>query len=306
MIRVLLLIGIVGMFSACQAHKTFFKPTTVVGKELPQETSYRLKVENFSTFNEIALHRLERIKSLNLTGLSVVEVTQVLQKLPNPEALNVLILDSMQGNQLPNGILLAKNLSQLSLNANPALDLNKAFKIIIKLPLTFLNLQHNRLTTLPDDIQYLKNLKDLNLSHNRVTTNAAYDLLRELPRLTSLWVHHNQLVEVPQSLTKLVQLRNLYIEHNFLTTFPTEIQQLQRLWVLHAGHNRFKELPVALADMPGLKLLHINNNEIASIPNRFDHKKLSILGLIMDNNSLSGKDEQRWRKNFRKFFILSM
>lgn len=305
MIKVLLGIIILFFCMSCGVHKTYYQPIVKTGTVLPEEHIYRLQVTNVQSFSIINDAKLQHLRSLDLSGLATSDISLIIKGLPKPLELRVLILDSIKGTQLPLEVQSLTNLMHLSLIANPSLDIEKALDIVQNLPIKFLNLQHNQLSKVPEKMVHFQNLEDLNLSHNSIIASGSYRNLINLPKLHSLWVNYNMLQRIPTALLELTQLRALYIEHNELTTIPKKIQRMKRLWILHAGHNKFTEMPIALADMPGLILLHINNNTISKISDRFMHKKLSILGLIMDHNSLSEQDTSRWRKEFRKFFILS-
>lgn len=305
MIRLLiLLLGL--MIAGCTPYKTFYKETIVASDRIPSNDVYRLVINGNQTVDLTNLSSLDKLASLQLRALSPEKVDDLLSQLPYPEKLKVLILDSLNLTTLPKNILLFTNLNHISLNHNPNLNLDSAFKYLEELPIEFLNLQHNQLTELPESIVLLQRLKDLNLSYNSVTSPETYERLAQLPRLNSLWLTHNQLAVLPKTIGELSQLRNLYIEHNQLTEIPSEISEMKRVWVVHTGHNLFTELPASFATMPSLFLLHSNNCAIAAIPEIYNTKESGVLGLILDNNKLSDTDKLLWKKKLDHFFLISL
>lgn len=290
----------------CKTYKTFYQKTENADTIYHNNNIYRIKVKRLTQFLNIDAQQLQKLASLNISKLNSEALDSLFKLIPQPDKLRVLIIDSLPTpSTIPNSILKFKNLKQLSILHSPSTNFESLFLNIQNLPLEFLNLQHNKLSHLPKTITYLNDLKDLNLSHNNIS-NSTLHYLTALPKLKSLWLTNNKLKALPIAITQLKQLRNLYIEQNTLKTLPEDLVKLKKLWVLHAGYNNFSIVPQVLSKMDNLLLLHINNNPIGVIPNQFSSKKLSILGLVMDNNNLSKKDKIKWKKVFRKFFVLSL
>ena len=302
----ILLIG----FNSCNTYKTFYKTTkSTIDSNTSKAKIYRF---NFKTYNfNIAKDNLRQLKDLRMLNLSgttknVDTLNLLLNEIPNPKQLQVLILDSLDLTTLPIAIQRFTHLKQLSLNNNPQLNLDKVFTDLKDLPIAFLNLQHNHLTKLPASIQYIETLVDLNLSRNNLTDTKTFTYLAQLDRLRSLWLNDNNLTALPNTISQLHQLRNLYFEHNNVENLPKDFYKMKKVWVIHAGHNKFNSLPEQFSKMKALLLLHINNCNISEIPEAFNSKKISLFGLIIDNNNISEADKIKWQKTFRKFFILSM
>jgi len=292
------------LLSGCNAYNTFYSATYV--DQVPSAKIERLDLSAPRATSDIDFNALRDLRMLNLSGQTSLNLDSVLSALPQPHKLRVLILDSLQLQQLPPVVSAFTHLNQLSLDHNPDLDLPASLLQLAALPLHFLNLQHNQLRAVPVEISMVKSLRDVNLSHNTLLPTADLSPLAQLPDLHSLWIQHNELSQLPQNLGSLVQLQKLYLEHNQLAQLPEELIQLEKLMVLHAGHNTFTKLPPVLTRMPFLFLLHIANCEIATIPGEYQTTDFSIKGLIMPHNKLSEEDRAFWKKEFRSFFALAL
>ncbi len=308
MIKKLSTILTIGMLvlQSCNVYKRSFGETyTNINTTANYKKIYRLDLSNQDLQTPPkALDKLVELRMLNLSRNIALDLEKVFIAIPNPEQLEVLILDSLNLTSLPKSIIRFKNLKHLSLNANPNIHLDATLATVSKLPLEFLNLQYNKLETLPLKIVDIQTLKALNLSHNQISNPDTFQTLGALSKLRSLWLTDNQIKQLPKKIGVLNSVMNLYIEHNKLTSFPNVITNLENLAVLHTGFNNFSELPIQLAYMPNLLLLHINNCKISTISNEFA-SRCSLMSIILDNNQLSEKDKLQWSKTFDYFFMAS-
>lgn len=303
--KFIILIGLISsLLLSCDTYKTYYNETTT---QIPESKKDVLRLD-ISESNDIVLN-VEKLKNLRMLDLSTrddIHLDSLFLKLPNPEELRVLIIDSLDLNKLPESIRRFKRLQQLSLNANPSLKLDNVIATIKDIPIEFLNFQHNEVSSIPASIKELTSLEDFNLSNNHLNGFDHFEFLSQIKHLNSLWLTNNELVVFPESLGRLEQLRNLYIEHNSLTNIPKAIIGMKKVWVIHAGHNLFSELPTNFGKMKGLILVHINNCQISTIPEIYNKKRdYSMLGLIIDNNKLSLTDKDLYGKKFSHFFVLS-
>lgn len=242
---------------------------------------------------------------LDLSGKTGIDLDATFTNFPTPTKLEVLILDSLQLKLLPKSIIRFKNLKHISLAFNANLDLQQAFENIKELPIEFINLQKNQLTKLPENIKKLQSLTDINLSYNNLKDENTYLFLSKLPHLNEVWLAHNYLQEVPTNIGYLTQISRLYLGHNQLEKLPEEMSKMQQLKVLHLEHNHFKKFPELFLKTPALLLVHLNNNAISKIPKSFEGKKISIKGLILDNNPIPEHEIAWAKKEFNSFFLLS-
>ncbi len=294
-------LNVVCLLIACQTSKTFYSATstTLTGTA----ATYRLDVSEST--HAVNLSKYQNLKMLNLSGIKNIQVIDsILESVPNPTQLRVLILDNNYLKSLPTAITRFSKLEQLSLNNNQELDFSKAFTTLAPLPLTFLNCQFNQLKTVPKEIVYLEMLKDLNFSNNQLELHHSFKYLALLPKLTSLWLRNNHLTSLSANLNKMSRLVNLYVENNELEELPKQLEGLQSLRILHLSFNRFKELPEVLQTLPHLILLHIDHCNIQKISNTFSTETTSIRGLVMNDNQLTSSSIKLWKSKFKSFFLL--
>ena len=104
-----------------------------------------------------------------------------------------------------------------------------------------LDLRHNRLEYLPDEIGGLLHLRILRLDCNLISS-------------------------VPRSLWQVTALETLTLSCNSLFALPPDIQHLTRLKVLVLAQNRLLELPPEVGELPNLETFHIHGNEFPELP----------------------------------------
>jgi internalin A len=111
-----------------------------------------------------------------------------------------------------------------------------------KIGASVLLLNHLGLTTLPESISQLSQLRDLYLSHNQLTTLP--ESISQLSQLRDLYLSDNKLTTLPESISQLSQLRLLYLDGNGLTTLPESLKNLKQLEKLYLHGNEALGLPV--------------------------------------------------------------
>ncbi|KAK7895771.1 hypothetical protein WMY93_021096 [Mugilogobius chulae] len=107
-----------------------------------------------------------------------------------------------------------------------------------------LDMSHNCLKCLSDDVGKLKGLKKLCVSHNKIQYLPSQ--IGILKFLEELDISFNELHDLPKSLSNLTKLRTLDADHNKLNQFPTEILGLCDLEELDLSGNKFEKLPTDL------------------------------------------------------------
>lgn len=128
--------------------------------------------------------------------------------------------------------------------------------------LELLDLSGNQLTTLPDDLARLTQLRVLFASNNPFTTLPA--VLGQCPQLEMVGFKACQIAHVPGS-SLPARLRWLILTDNQLTALPASLGQRPRLQKLMLSCNQLTALP-DLRDCSQLELLRIASNQFSATP----------------------------------------
>lgn len=144
--------------------------------------------------------------------------------------------------------------------------------------LTILNLSVNQLNELSPDIKYSTKLRILDLGHNRL--EKIPEEIGDLQHLDSyLYLHHNQLSELPTAIGQLKHLKYLNVSNNRLIGLPQSIGLLGELLNLKAESNEIKEWPVGMLKLNQLLELSLSYNSIKTVPPLYNLTNLRILNL---------------------------
>lgn len=129
------------------------------------------------------------------------------------------------------------------------------------------NGRRNHLTSLPDWLVHLKNLRFLSLSSNQLT--ALPDWLGGVENLQYLDLSNNQLTVLPGWQGGLTSIRHLDLSLNQLTALPDWLRALKNLQYLDLSDNWLTALPDWLADptiLPWLTELWVAGNPLSVPP----------------------------------------
>ena len=146
--------------------------------------------------------------------------------------------------------------------------------------LTVLDMSHNLLTVLPEDIGRVRSLVILRVNENdieRVPMNIGH-----LHNLEELNFANNHIKYLPSAIRGLRQLKALYVEKNNLTNLPDEICELENLETLDITENRIQALPMKLHMLTNLAVAH-------------SYQKLSKHGLWVYKNPLIQPPPEIWK-----------
>ncbi|WP_022940201.1 leucine-rich repeat-containing protein kinase family protein [Psychromonas hadalis] len=131
--------------------------------------------------------------------------------------------------------------------------------------LEILDLSHNQLSTLPDEITQLHKLKIIFASHNCFETLP--EALGQCKSLEMVGFKSNQIKVVPeQSLPE--KLRWLILTDNQIETLPESLGERSRLQKLALAGNRLKTLPSTLHQLKNLELLRLSANQLTVCPDQ--------------------------------------
>lgn len=129
--------------------------------------------------------------------------------------------------------------------------------------LEVLDLSNNRLTSLPDDLHRLHQLKIIFVSNNDFTVLPT--ALGACKNLEMVGFKANRITQVPaRSLP--AKLRWLILTDNAIESLPEAIGERPYLQKLMLAGNRLTELPATLAQCQSLQLLRISANQLTAFP----------------------------------------
>ncbi|CAM9241655.1 unnamed protein product, partial [Scytosiphon promiscuus] len=154
--------------------------------------------------------------------------------------------------------------------------------------ITYLNLENNNVTTLPDEIfQNLTALSMLNLKMDLITLpDGIFD---NLTTLTSLYLSYNSLNTLPEDIfLDLTALQLLSMAESNFTTLPEGIfRNLPALELLNLARNAFTSLPEGIfQNLTTLATLYLGNNDLTTLPEGI-FQGLTALGHVrLNGNSL--------------------
>ena len=208
-----------------------------------------------------------------------------LKFVPGPECLSTLCglknLD-LSNNQLTalgsdGGIGTLTNLEVLNLSGNVLESLPEDLGCIGSSLLT-LNLSNNQLRWLPSTIDQLIGLRFLDISQNQLTTIPRN--MNGLKQLVEIHGSRNHLAMIPDSFGSLISLEIISFQHNNLRTLPETVGLLTRLQHINLQNNRLKDLPREMGSWILLEQLNVTSNDIISLPKSCGHchllKKLEL------------------------------
>jgi len=138
--------------------------------------------------------------------------------------------------------------------------------------LKHLDLSRNQLTNLPSIVCQLKNLEILHLNNNKI--EKLPDEIGQFERLIELDLSQNEIEQIPNSIGSIKSLRTFEIRRNFLIELPEDFCLL-KLIRFDCSSNRLKKLPLNLRHMNTLIELHIENNPLENPPT-----SICTLGLL--------------------------
>jgi hypothetical protein len=129
--------------------------------------------------------------------------------------------------------------------------------------LEILDLSGNALSSLPDDLPRLHQLKIIFCSDNQFT--CLPKVLGQCPQLSMVGFKANQISVVPAAALP-PKLRWLILTDNQIRELPADIGRCTNLQKLMLSGNRLQTLPPELADCRQLELLRIAANRLTALP----------------------------------------
>jgi Leucine-rich repeat (LRR) protein len=101
-----------------------------------------------------------------------------------------------------------------------------------------------------------------------------------LENIVALYLHHNNLQEVPSSIIDLQRLKVLDCSYNKILRLPNEISDLSDLEILNCSHNNIERLPQDFKFLKNVEIVGLAYNNISVFPSEVATLyKLCILSL---------------------------
>jgi leucine-rich repeat protein SHOC2 len=142
---------------------------------------------------------------------------------------------------------------------------------------------HNRLSSLPSQLDQITTLREVFLHRNNLEEMPL--CLCNLPNLHLLWLNNNKITRIPDEIAKLKSLKRLHLDSNFIKDFPTSLCELTQLEVLYLNHNAIDQINEDVGNLVNLKRLYLDHNKITDIPYGVT-KLVNILLLLLDDNEI--------------------
>ncbi len=129
--------------------------------------------------------------------------------------------------------------------------------------LEILDLSHNALSSLPDELAQMTKLKIIFASQNKF--EHLPEVLGQLPNLEMVGFKSNQIKQVAEH-SLPAQLRWLILTDNLIETLPNSLGERPRLQKLALAGNQLTHLPQTLAKADNLELVRISANKLTKCP----------------------------------------
>ncbi|GMT19236.1 hypothetical protein PFISCL1PPCAC_10533, partial [Pristionchus fissidentatus] len=178
---------------------------------------------------------------------------------PKNSPLNLLYIGGCGLERLSARIENCANLTNLVLKDNKLTSLPEEIGLLTQLKL--IDVSSNELTSLPQSMKNLENLQSLDIAKNKITTEGLFDF-EGLVMLHILEASHNELTQFPQSLTceTLVKLHTVNFSHNHITNVPFELSNVTKLKDFKMEKNELTDLPLCLGVMDKIRFLDLKGN----------------------------------------------
>ena len=203
-------------------------------------------------------------------------------------------------------IICDKDTLVIDLKNKKVRSLEELKKIKICEKLTHLYVPNMNLTSIPQYIWNMDNLKVLDISYNNIknippalfslfeltTLNLSNNPIESIPseiyllkNLHELSLSNTSMTKLPSTFSKLGNLKRLFINNTLLEDMNI-ICKLKQLAILEACANHIEIIPNELGNLPCLVHISLNNNKITKIPETICKLK-NLKYFDMNNNPLN-------------------
>jgi Leucine-rich repeat (LRR) protein len=284
---------------------------------LPESFQNLINLESLSMdgneFKEIpdSVCGLENLASLDLSSCKLMEINP---KIANLTHLRTLVLKNNLITTIPPEIVQLSSLHELNLRRNTLLELPPFIFEIAQLDLLDIGYTCIDRITLPENVS--PNISYLFLDHNNIS--CLPDEISKLPRLVQLHVQFNKISKIPASFGELTSLEecslagnqidvlcdcfgeiqlleSLDLSKNNLNELPPSIARIH-IGILNISKNQFTEFPAVLRHMGAFESLVLCGNPISKIPNEEFFQKLNVAELKICGTNIKSIPEFMWQK----------
>jgi|GEM_PF-934877 len=149
-----------------------------------------------------------------------------------------------------------------------------------------LQIRLNYITSLPEEIGNLSNLKYIDLGMNRLTNIPAR--IGELSSLIRLNLRFSFIATLPKEIGNLSTLTHLDLYAADLITLPMEIGNLSELTTLDLGYNDLIALPFEIGNLTKLTRLVLDNNKLTGSTPSWISNLTALQYLDLSRNQFAG------------------
>ena len=153
--------------------------------------------------------------------------------------------------------------------------------------LTMVDLSHNAIQVIPDEIYSLSSLLSLRLSYNRLTSLC--EPLSQMANLRELELSDNKLggFFTDSTVIRMESLSYLNLSNTNLHEIPATLKKLPSLSTLHLSHNHIHDIKeLCREEFSGLQVVDVSNNKISIIPKAFGIFLTELNFLNVVNNEI--------------------
>ncbi|XP_016111298.1 leucine-rich repeat-containing protein 2 isoform X1 [Sinocyclocheilus grahami] len=174
-----------------------------------------------------------------------------------------------------------------------------------------LNVNYNKLLSIPPELGECEHLERLEMTANRNLAELPFEL-SNLKKLTHLDVAENQFASIPVCVLRMESLKCLDISNNRLKDLPEDIDRLESLEMLFLHKNNVRYVPMTVTNLIHLRMLVISADELYSIPSQLvDNPNIKLIRLYdnpintdnEDMNEIDAEAQDERDKEFMKTYI---
>lgn len=250
---------------------------TSVSSKILLDLSESDGIVNNENITEIIGLLINNIKVLNLSFNGLINIPESLGRLTNLEKLciydsNLIILPLSIGNLVNLKVL---ELSGINLeNIQGIGRLTNLVKLEISGMINFSEVMPN----LSKLLHNLINLKELYLIHNQIENIP--ETIGRLTNLEKLDLRKNRTENIPESIGNLINLKELNLGYNEIVNIPYSVGRLTNLEKLYLLNNQIENIPESIGDLINLKELNLSSNALLSIPLSLNVGRLTKLNTL--------------------------